>query len=407
MNIDAIRAEYPILNQQINDEPFIYFDNAATSQTPQSVIQAMVDYYQKDNANIHRGVHTLAQRATDAYESGRQKVADFIGAQAHEIIFTRGTTEGLNFIIHSLIQPIMTEGAGVLTTRLEHHSSIVPLQVMCQRTGGKLHFMDLIPDQFQVDLDTLDQADKLNIKAIVIQHVSNVLGVTQPIQAIVEWAHARDILVIVDGAQAVAHQRIDVKSLGVDAYCFSGHKMYGPTGIGICYLAEKWHQICLPHFYGGEMIHHVGDEYSNYKEAPWKFEAGTMPIAQVVGLSATIDYLNRLGMDQIHAYEAKLTQELFEGLQAISGIQLFQSSDALLHGTVSFNIEGVHPHDAASAYDMEGIAIRAGHHCCQPLMRYLSTSATLRASLAVYNTSEEVAHFLEVTKKVRDYFHGA
>ena len=405
MDIQTIRKAYPILNQSINDERFIYFDNAATSQTPQTVIQAMVDYYQQDNANIHRGVHALAQRATDAYEKSRQTLAQFIGAQSHEVIFTRGTTEGMNFLTRSLIEPLLKKGDGILTTRLEHHSTLVPIQAMCQRTGAQIHFMTLTPD-YQVDLSALQTYEQLPIKVMLIQHVSNVLGVVQDLPALIQWAHDRDILVIVDGAQAVAHQALDVRALDVDAYCFSGHKMYGPTGIGVCYLADRWHDMAQPHFYGGEMIHEVGDYESNYKEAPWKFEAGTMPISQVVGLAKAVEYVTSLGLERIHAHEHNLTQQLYQGLIQMPGIQVFQESNTNIHATVSFNIKGIHPHDAASAYDLEGIAIRAGHHCCQPLMRYLDVEATLRASLAVYNTTEEVTHFLAVTEKVRGFFHG-
>lgn len=402
--INPLRQQFPILNQTVNDEPLIYFDNAATTQKPQSVLEAMMRYYQEDNANIHRGVHSLAERATTQYEAVRTKVAQFIGAKAtNEIIYTSGTTASLNFLARSLVEPLMKKGDIILTTTLEHHSNFVPWQAVCQRTGAKLKMMSLTED-FTVDLAQLPQSEALkSVKALVIQHVSNVLGVEQPIRQLTEWAHQHNIIVVVDGAQAVAHQRLDVEALGVDAYCFSGHKLYGPTGIGICYLNRRHHATCQPFFYGGEMIHYVGDETSNYKEAPWKFEGGTPPIAEVIGLGAAIDWLKDIDMKPLQTHVQELTQRLTQGMSKIDGVTVYHQGQ---NGILSFNIEGVHPHDAATGYDMEGIAVRAGHHCAQPLMRYLGVHATLRASLAVYNTKAEVNHFIEVTKKVKEFFNG-
>ena len=402
--INPLRQQFPILNQTVNDEPLIYFDNAATTQKPQVVLEAMMRYYQEDNANIHRGVHSLAERATTQYEAVRSKVAQFIGAKAtNEIIYTSGTTASLNFLARGLIEPIMKKGDIILTTTLEHHSNYVPWQAVCQRTGAKLKMMSLTED-FTVDLAQLPQSEALkSVKALVIQHVSNVLGVEQPLRQLTEWAHQHNIIVIVDGAQAVAHQSLDIEALGVDAYCFSGHKLYGPTGIGICYLNRRHHATCQPFFYGGEMIHYVGDETSNYKEAPWKFEGGTPPIAEVIGLGAAIDWLNDIGMKPLQTHVQQLTQRLTQGMSEIDGVTVYHQGQ---NGILSFNIDGVHPHDAATGYDMEGIAVRAGHHCAQPLMRYLGVHATLRASLAVYNTEAEVNHFIEVTKNVKEFFNG-
>lgn len=402
--INPLRQQFPILNQTVNDEPLIYFDNAATTQKPQVVLEAMMRYYQEDNANIHRGVHSLAERATTQYEAVRTKVAQFIGAKAtNEIIYTSGTTASLNFLARSLVEPLMKKGDIILTTTLEHHSNFVPWQAVCQRTGAKLKMMSLTED-FTVDLAQLPQSEALkSVKALVIQHVSNVLGVEQPIRQLTEWAHQHNIIVIVDGAQAVAHQSLDIEALGVDAYCFSGHKLYGPTGIGICYLNRRHHATCQPFFYGGEMIHYVGDETSNYKEAPWKFEGGTPPIAEVIGLGAAIDWLNDIGMKPLQTHVQQLTQRLTQGMSEIDGVTVYHQGQ---NGILSFNIDGVHPHDAATGYDMEGIAVRAGHHCAQPLMRYLGVHATLRASLAVYNTEAEVNHFIEVTKNVKEFFNG-
>lgn len=403
----SIRAQFPILDQSVNNESLINFDNAATSQTPHSVVEALADYYHHDNANIHRGVHTLAERATRAYEGSRHYIANFIGAKdASEVIFTSGTTDGINFLARGLVEDQLETDDIILTTPLEHHSNLVPWQELCQRKGAKLEYMALNGD-FQVNLSVLKKRNTENIRAIVIQHVSNVLGVEQPIQALSEWAREHDILLIVDGAQAIPHQAINVNDLGIDAYCFSGHKAYGPTGIGICYLNERHHQQARPVQYGGEMIHFVGDYDSNYKDAPWKFEAGTPPIAQAIALQTALEYINQIGVEVIAQHEAALTQQLYQGLQEIDGIELYQSPDIIArnpHGIISFNFTTIHPHDAASAYDMEGIAVRAGHHCAQVLMRKLDVAATLRASVGMYNTAAEVEQFLLVTKKIKEFF---
>ncbi|MCW6665620.1 SufS family cysteine desulfurase [Aerococcaceae bacterium NML191219] len=396
------RVDFPILAQSVNDEPLIYFDNAATTQKPLAVLNAMQAFYQRDYANIHRGVHTLAERSTHLYEQARQTVADFIHAKVHEVIFTSGTTAGINFLARGLVEPRLQAGDYILTTYLEHHSNLVPWQALAQRKECELMFTPLT-ENYQVDLSALMQLDTSRVKALAIQHVSNVLGVAQPIAQLVGWAKERDILVIVDGAQAVPHLEVDMRQLGVDAYCFSGHKLYGPTGIGVCYLNERWHADCEPIHYGGEMIHYVGDQVSDYKESPWKFEAGTPPIAEAIGLAAAIRYVQAIGLEQISTHETALLQRLVEGLQQVKGVQLY----GIGHGIVSFNIDGVHPHDAATAYDMEGIALRAGHHCAQPLMRRLNVPATLRASLALYNTQAEVDRMIVSTKRVREFFdHG-
>ncbi|WP_206424098.1 aminotransferase class V-fold PLP-dependent enzyme [Vaginisenegalia massiliensis] len=409
LNVEQIRQDFPILDQEVQGEPLIYFDNAATTQKPNQVVQQLVDYYQKDNANIHRGVHTLAQRATEQYEASRQILADFIGVQSNEIIFTSGTTAGINFLARSLVQPRLQPGDQIMVTRLEHHSNLVPWQELARRSQAELVFAPMTAT-YQVDLAALQVMDTNKLKVIAIQHVSNVLGIQQPLEAIVAWAHQHDILVLVDGAQAIAHQTLSVKELDVDAYCFSGHKMYGPTGIGVCYLAERWHEDAQPFNFGGEMIHQVFDTYSNYKEAPWKFEGGTPPIAQAIALAESVKYLQNHGLMVIRQHEEALTRVLIQGLQQVEGVTLMAEGplDQMGHGIVSYNIDGVHPHDAATAYDLEGIAIRAGHHCAQPLMRLLQVPATLRASLAMYNTMAEVESFIETTRKVKEYFqYGA
>ena len=417
--LDTIRRAFPALHQVVNDERLIYFDNAATTHKPQAVIDRLVKFYQQDNANIHRGVHTLAQRATDQYERARQTVANFMGSQsASEISFTSGTTAALNHLARGLVEPQLKAGDQIMVTALEHHSNLVPWQEVAKRTGAELIYAPLDPLTGKVDLARLaNETDTRRLKAIAIQHVSNVLGVEQPIKAITDWAHQQarnslpnqqDILVIVDGAQAVAHQPVNVQALGVDAYCFSGHKLYAPTGIGVCYLQAKHHDRTQPTQFGGEMIHLVGDYQSNYKQAPWKFEAGTPPIAQAIALAEAIEFLTQFDWQTLQVHEKNLTHQLVQGLQSISGITLLHPpQQADYHGIVSYNIEGVHPHDAATGYDQEGIAIRAGHHCAQPLMRYLNVTATLRASLSLYNTQAEVEQFLQSTQAIKEFFaHG-
>lgn len=393
-----ISQQFPILSQRVNGEPLIYLDNAATTQKPHAVLEAMLRFYQEDNANIHRGVHTLSQRATALYEKARQVVAQFIHADVEEVIFTSGTTAGLNFIARGLVEPQLKVGDQIVVTILEHHSNLVPWQMLAKRVGAQLVYAPLTQD-YQIDLAALSPE---KIKVIAIHHVSNVLGVEQPIADIVAWARQHDILVVVDGAQAVAHQPVNVHQLGVDAYCFSGHKLYGPTGVGVCYLAKRYHHITEPVHYGGEMIYQVGDYESNFKAAPWKFEGGTPPIAQVVGLQQAIEWLTQFDWSMIETHEQQLTQHLAKGLRAIDGVTVYGAN----RGIVSFNLEGIHPHDVATAFDMEGIAVRAGHHCAQPLMRHLQVQATVRASVALYNTCEEVEHFIMITRKIKEFFEN-
>lgn len=407
----TIRAHFPGLEQKVNNEPLIYFDHAATSQTPSAVLEALSDYYTHYKANIHRGIHQLAQRATDAYENSRKFIGQFIGAQdSSEIIFTSGTTQGINLIARGLVEPLLEAGDIILTSRLEHHSNLVPWQEVAKRTGAHLQYLDLDEATQVLDLEALKAMDKDQlkaVKAIAIQHVSNVLGVEQPIKTLCQWAHQHDILVVVDGAQALPHMPVNVSDLGVDAYCFSGHKAYGPTGIGVCYLNKSLHTQTQPVNFGGEMIHYVGDFESNYKSPPWKFEAGTPPIAQAIALQAALEFIESVGYDSIHTHETALAQRLYKGLQAIDGIELYQSPTTISqgsHGIVCFNFRAIHPHDVATAYDMEGIAVRAGHHCAQVLMRQLDAAATLRASMGVYNTVEEVNRFVASTHRVKEFF---
>lgn len=391
---------FPIFENQVNGEPLIYLDTAATSQKPKLVLERMLDYYQKENANIHRGVYHLAQEATKAYEEVREKVANFIGAgDSKEIIFTSGTTAGINFLASSLVAPLLEKGDQILVTRLEHHSNLVPWQELAKRTGANLAYMPLL-DNYQIDLSSLDRFDQ--VKVIAVQSTSNVLGQNQAIQSLAKWAHDRGAIIIVDAAQTVAHNPLDVIEWDVDALCFSGHKMYGPTGVGVTYLKKTWHNTCRPFFYGGEMIHYVGDEESNFKEGPWKFEGGTPPIGQVVGLGAAIDFLQDLDRVQIKNQIESLTTYLARGLERIEGIRVYGAQS----GIVSFNFEGIHPHDAATAYDLEGIALRAGHHCAQPLMRCLGIDACLRASLGIYTDKADIEAMIQSSQKVKEFFDG-
>lgn len=391
----GLTDEFPYFKQS----SLIYLDTAATSQKPQIVLDRLMDFYIHENANVHRGVYQRAQVATQAYEGVRDKVAQWIGAKDRsEIIFNAGTTTGLNWLAQGLVKNKLKQGDVIVTSPLEHHSNLVPWQVLAKESGAMLEFFTLNKD-FQVDLDNIQFEGP--VKAVAIQMVSNVLGVRQDIKKICQWAHEQGALVIVDAAQALAHHPVDVQALGVDALCFSGHKMYGPTGVGVAYLNQKHHQDCQPMLYGGEMIHKVDCQTSTYKQAPWKFEGGTPAIAQVVGLGAAIDFIQSIGMTKIENYIEDLTQRVLEGLASIEGVDIYHGQS----GIVSYNIQGVHPHDAATAYDLESIAVRAGHHCAQPLMRVLDQAATLRVSLGIYNTESEIQHLIETTRKVRDFFH--
>lgn len=404
--VENIRKEFPILNQTVNQEPLIYFDNAATSQTPMKVLDRILYHYQNDNANVHRGVHSLGQRSTNAFEQARETIANFIGVKdSRAISFSSGTTASLNHIAKSLIEPRLKANDSILITRLEHHSNLVPWQEVCQRTKSQLVFLDLNSD-FQIDLEALNsQHQQTPIKALVTHHISNVLGVEQPIQELIEWAHDRNILVVIDGAQAAPHLQLKLTDWEVDAYAFSSHKLYGPMGLGVTYLHPKHLREAQPTQFGGEMIHQVEDYQSSYKSAPWKFEAGTQAIAQIVGLEAAIEWVQSIGFTNIQKHEAQLGQQLYEGLKSIQGINIYTTQSMAKHGIISFNIGDIHPHDAATAYDQLGIALRAGHHCAQPLMRLLQVPATLRASLMVYNTSQEVNRFIQATQEIKEFFN--
>ena len=405
IDVEKIRKDFPILDQIVNDEPLVYLDNAATTQKPKAVLEAVNRYYQEDNANVHRGVHTLAERATASYEGARETVRRFINASStKEVLFTRGTTTGLNWI-GRFAEEILEEGDEVLISIMEHHSNILPWQEACRKTGAKLVYAYLKDG----GLDLEDFREKLTdrTKFVSITHASNVLGVINPIQELAQLAHEKDAIMVVDGAQSVPHMKIDVQKLDADFFVFSGHKMAGPTGIGVLYGKEHYLNQMSPVEFGGEMIDFVYEQSATWKELPWKFEAGTPNMAGAIGLAAAIDYLEAIGMDAIEHHEQELIAYVFPKLQAIEGLKIYGSQDlAKRSGVISFNLGNLHPHDLATALDYEGVAVRAGHHCAQPLIQYLEVPATARASFYLYNTKEDCDKLVEALIKTKEFFNG-
>lgn len=400
-----IRQDFPILNQTINDTPLVYLDNAATSQIPNQVLDGMIAYYREEHANVHRGVHTLAERATQSYEGSRQKVATFINARsAADIIFTRGTTTGLNWV-SQFAKTILKPGDHVLISLMEHHANLVPWQEVCRETGAELVYVSLKEGL----LDTVDFQQKLSAKTkfVSLTHVSNVLGCLNPIKELTRLSHQVGAYMVVDGAQAVPHLPVDVLDLDCDFYAFSAHKMMGPTGVGILYGKEELLNQMPPLEFGGQMIELVSQESVTWKSSPWKFEAGTPNTVGAIGLGAAIDYLNALGMDVLHAHVASLVTYTLAKLQSMDDIVIYGAKDPSHHiGLISFNLEGIHPHDVATALDYQGVAVRAGHHCAQPLMAALGISSALRVSFYAYNTFEECDRFLEAIIKTKEFFNG-
>ncbi|WP_105118303.1 cysteine desulfurase [Streptococcus suis] len=405
MDLERIRKDFPILDQVVNDEPLVYLDNAATTQKPQQVLDVLADYYQKDNANVHRGVHILSERATARYEAARQKVADFIQAKSSkEILFTRGTTTGLNWVAQ-FAREILQPDQEVMISVQEHHSNIIPWQQACQQTGAKLRYVPL--KDGELDMDHLRSLLSSKTKFVSLAHVSNVLGSVAPIGEIAELVHQVGAYLVVDGAQSVPHMAVNVQELDVDFYAFSGHKMLGPTGIGVLYGKEELLNLMSPVEFGGEMIDFVYEQSATWKELPWKFEAGTPNIAGAIGLGAAIDYLTEIGMDAIQAHEAELVDYVFPKLQAIPGLTIYGSQDLSKRtGVIAFNLDDLHPHDVATALDYEGVAVRAGHHCAQPLLRYLQVPATVRASFYIYNTKADCDKLVEAIIKTKEFFNG-
>ncbi|MCR4254133.1 cysteine desulfurase [Streptococcus uberis] len=405
MNSQELKKDFPILDQLVHDEGYTYLDNAATSQKPKQVLDRIRRYYDYDNANVHRGVHTLAERATRDYEASRQKVANFINANSSkEIVFTRGTTTSLNWVAQFAKQ-ILKPGDEVLISIMEHHANLIPWQEVCRQTGASLVYAYL--KEGTLDLDDFKAKVTSKTRFVCMAHVSNVLGCVNPIQEITAIAHGVGAYMVVDGAQSVPHMAVDVQALNCDFLAFSGHKMLGPTGIGVLYGKEEVLNLMDPVEFGGEMIDFVYEQEASWKSLPWKLEAGTPNIAGAIGLAAAIDYLESLGMSAIQNHERELVSYILPKLQAIDGLKLYGPGNPMDQtGVLSFNLDGLHPHDVATALDYEGIAVRAGHHCAQPLLRHLGISAAVRASFYIYNTREDCDRLVEAILKTKEFFSG-
>jgi len=402
-NVDVanIRRDFPILQQQINGHPLVYLDNAASSQHPQVVIDAISRYYAHDHANVHRGVHTLSQRATDHYEGARETVRRFINARStKEVIFTRGTTESINLVAESFIRPRVKAGDEILISGLEHHANIVPWQHVCKYTGASLKVIP-ISQEGEIDFAAFEKMIGPQTKLLALAHVSNALGTVVPVERFIAVAKRHGVPVLLDGAQAIPHQAVDVQKLDCDFYCFSGHKLCGPTGIGVLYGREELLEAMPPWQGGGDMILTVSFEKTTYNQLPWKFEAGTPHIAGVIGLGAAIDYLTSLGMDNIAAYEQQLLEYATEQLSKIEGLRPIGTATHKA-AVISFVMDGIHPHDLGTILDSEGVAIRTGHHCAMPVMTFYRIPATARASFAFYNTFAEIDRLVDALRRARE-----
>ena len=399
LDLQKIRADFPILSQKVNGKPLVYFDNGATSQKPQVVIDAIAKYYQEINANIHRGVHTLSQLATDAYELSRGKMQHHINAKhAHEVLFTSGTTHGVNLVANGFAS-LLKSGDEVLVSALEHHSNIVPWQMLCERTGATLKVIPM-NEKGELILSAFDQLLSEKTKIVTVNHISNALGTINPIKYIIDKAHEFGAAVFIDGAQAVPHLKPDVQALDCDFYAFSGHKMCGPTGTGILYGKEAWLNKLPPYQGGGEMIKEVTFEKTTYADLPHKFEAGTPNIAGGIVLGTAVDYMNAIGFENIQAQELALLEYGAQRLLEIEGLRIFGTSENKT-SVISFNIDGIHPYDIGTIIDKLGIAVRTGHHCAQPIMNFFEIPGTIRASFSFYNTKEEIDSLVEAVKKAK------
>lgn len=408
ISADKIRQDFPILFQEVNDEPLVYLDNAATTQKPKAVLDALTDYYEHENANVHRGVHTLAERATHSYEAAREKVRSFINAsETAEVLFTRGTTTSLNWVARSFGEQFIHEGDEILISYMEHHSNVIPWQQLAKKTGASLKYIELTEEGF-LDMEKARELINSNTKIVSIAHVSNVLGVINPVEELAQMIHEQGGILVVDGAQSTPHMAIDVQQIDCDFFAFSGHKMCGPTGIGVLYGKRKWLEQMEPVEFGGEMIDFVELYDSTWKELPWKFEAGTPNIAGAIALGHAIDYLEAISMENIHHYEEELVAYVLPKLQQIEGLTIYGPQDpAKRTGVIAFNLDGLHPHDVATALDMEGVAVRAGHHCAQPLLKYLQVAATARASFYFYNTKQDADRLVDAILATKEFFqHG-
>ena len=401
MDIESIRKDFPILQRKVHNKPLVYFDNAATSQKPRHVIEAIDFYYKNYNANIHRSIHQLGEEATEKYEEAHSKVADFINADSYQnIVFTKNTTESLNLVAYSLTAGLKKDDE-IAISQMEHHSNFVPWQQLAKQRILKLKFIK-IDNEGDLDEESINQNINKKTKIVSITHVSNVLGTINPIEKITKIAHENNALMVVDGAQAVPHMPVDVKRLDADFYAFSGHKMLGPTGIGVLYGRKELLESMQPFLYGGEMIREVRFDDTKFNDLPWKFEAGTMNIAEGIGLAVAVGYLNKIGMKQIQSRGKELTDYAMEKLKDIDGIIIYGPKER--GAVISFNVDDIHAHDVAQILDSEGVAIRAGHHCCMPLMSVLGVPATARASFYLYNTEKEIDTFINAIHKVKKVF---
>lgn len=404
IDVEKIRQDFPIFNQKIRGRPYIYLDNAATSQRPKQVIDAMNDYYQMYNATIHRAIYKLGEKATEAYEGAREKVAKFINASPEEIIFVRNTTEAINLVSYSWGRSNIREGDKILLTVMEHHSNIVPWQLLAKEKKAHLEFID-IDDEGLLKMDDFEKFMNEEIKLMGLVHVSNVLGTINPIKEMVNLAHKNGALVLVDAAQSVPHMPVDVREINCDFLAFSGHKMLGPTGIGVLYGKRELLEDMDPFLGGGDMIKEVHLREASWDELPWKFEAGTSNVAGAIGLGAAVDYLTNIGMRNVREHEKELTKYAIDKMVGIKGISIYGPKNIESRGgVISFNLGDIHPHDIASILDNEGIAIRAGHHCAQPLIERLGVVGTARASFYIYNTEREVDYLVNALEKVKKVF---
>ncbi|RKL65483.1 cysteine desulfurase [Salipaludibacillus neizhouensis] len=402
MNVQEVRRQFPILDQEVNGHPLVYLDSAATSQKPRQVIEAVEDYYKRYNSNVHRGVHTLGSLATDGYEGAREKVRQFIHAKSTaEIVFTRGATTAINLVATSYGRDNVGPGDEIVITPMEHHSNIIPWQQLAKVTGATLTYLPLQEDG-TISLKDVEATISDKTKIVSVMQVSNVLGTINPIKEIAAVAHKHDAVMVVDGAQSVPHMKVDVQDLDADFFAFSGHKMCGPTGIGVLYGKKKLLNKMEPVEFGGEMIDFVGLHDSTWKELPWKFEGGTPIIAGAIGLGAAIDYLEDIGLENIASHETKLVNYAIQQLSDVEGVTIYGPKERA--GILTFNCDDVHPHDVATVLDAEGVAVRAGHHCAQPLMKWLDVNATARASFYLYNTEDDVDAFVKALIKTKEYF---
>ncbi|NIM28312.1 MAG: SufS family cysteine desulfurase [Gammaproteobacteria bacterium] len=402
-DVHEVRKDFPILHQEVNGHPLVYLDNGATSQKPRSVIDAVRHYYERDNANVHRGVHALSERATDGYEGARDTAQRFLNAaDRSEIVFVRGTTEGINLVAQSYARPNLREGDEIIISTMEHHSNIVPWQMVCAQTGAELKVIP-ISDEGALDMDAYHEMLGPKTRIVAVMHVSNALGTVNPVKTIIDSAHAVGAVTLIDGAQATPHLAADVQALDADFYAFSGHKVFGPTGIGVLYGKRALLDSMEPYQGGGEMIRTVSFEGTTYNDLPHKFEAGTPNIAGAIGLGKALDYVTELGIDAISAHEHDVLEAATASIGDIPGVRIIGTAEGK-SSIVSFVMEGVHPHDIGTVVDAEGVAIRTGHHCAMPLMKRYGVAATARASFALYNTRDEVEALAAAIWKVKEVF---